>query len=117
MGSKMMNLVDRQRKAYNNQDLEGFLECYSDDIQVFMLQNDQKLTNSKTELATTMKTAFDSNPESNAQLVTRIEQGNLIVDQERITGHSGITEIRSISIYEITDNKISKLWFAGRTVS
>ena len=82
-----------------------------------MLQNDQKLTTSKTELATTMKSAFDSNPESNTQLVTRIEQGNLIVDQEKITGHSGISEMTSISIYEISDNKISKLWFGGRIVS
>lgn len=116
MGSEMMKLIDEQREAYNNQDLEGFLGCYSDTIEVYMLQNDQKLTNSKTELAATMKAAFDADPESHTELLARLEQGNLIIDQEKITGHSGLKEIRSISIYEIIDNKISKLWFGGRTV-
>ncbi|MHA2092129.1 MAG: nuclear transport factor 2 family protein [Candidatus Kariarchaeaceae archaeon] len=105
-----------QIEAYNSQDLESFLDCYTDDIKVYMLESNQLLTDGIQQLSETMKTAFVSNPESNSNILSTLTQGNLIVQKEEITGHIENKMIKTISIYEITDNKISKIWFGGRTV-
>jgi hypothetical protein len=111
-----MESTVRQIEAYNSQDLDTFLNCYTDDIKVYMLQNNQILTDGKQQLSETMKTAFESNPHSKSIVLETLTQGNLVVQKEEITGHIENKTIKSISIYEITDDKISKLWFGGRTV-
>ena len=111
-----MNPVDQQLDAYNNRDLAAFLACYSDDIQVFMLESGQQLTDGKAQLTQTMKTSFESNPNAQTLLVTRINQGNLIIDLEKITGYTEGKTITTIAIYEVQDDKITKLWFGGRSM-
>ena len=111
-----MNPVDQQLDAYNNRDLVTFLACYSDDIEVYMLESGQQLTDGKAQLSDSMKTSFESNPHAKTALVTRINQGNLIIDQEKITGYIEGKTITSIAIYEVQDDKITKLWFGGRSV-
>ncbi len=111
-----MNVPDKQIAAYNAQDLDAFLDCYTDDIKVYMLQSNQLLTDAIRQLSETMKTSFESNPNSKSIILETLTQGNLIIQKEEIQGHMENKTIKSISIYELTENKISKLWFGGRTV-
>ncbi len=111
-----MDLIDKQIKAYNEQNLDEFINCYSDDIQVFMLETNQKLTDGVEQLKETMKSSFEANPNAETLVESRIIQKNLVVDVETVLGHVEDKIIRAIAIYEITDNKISKLWFGGRTL-
>ncbi len=111
-----MTIVDDQIEAYNAQDIEKFLNCYADDVQVYMLEQGKMITDGKEHLRSVMTSAFEATPNSNTELISRMEQGNLIVDHERITGHETGKAIMSIAIYEISDKKISKLWFGGRSI-
>ncbi|MCE7735547.1 MAG: steroid delta-isomerase [Candidatus Heimdallarchaeota archaeon] len=111
-----MTIVDDQIEAYNSQDIENFLNCYSDDVQVYMLEQGKMITDGKGQLRTAMTSAFEAMPNSRTELISRITQGKLIVDHEKITGHEADKAILSIAIYEINDNKISKLWFGGRSI-
>ncbi len=72
--------------------------------------------NNNPQLSETMKTAFENNPNSKSIILETLIQGNLVIQKEEITGHVENKTIKTISIYEITDEKISKLWFGGRTV-
>lgn len=112
----MEDTVDNQIKAYNEQNIEDFLDCYSEDIQVYMLESNQKLTDGKDQLKATMLGSFESNPNAETLVESRITQNNIVIDVETVLGHIENKIIRAIAIYEITDNKISKLWFGSRTV-
>ena len=112
----MDSVVDKQIKAYNEQNIEDFLDCYSDEIQVYMLESNQKLTDGKDQLKATMLGSFKSNPNAETLVESRITQNNIVIDVETILGYIENKIIRAIAIYEITDSRISKLWFGGRTV-
>ncbi|OLS20716.1 MAG: hypothetical protein HeimC2_36170 [Candidatus Heimdallarchaeota archaeon LC_2] len=111
-----MDLIDRQIEAYNKQDIEEFIDCYSDNIEVYMLESNKKLTDGKEQLKKVMKASFVSKPKAKTLVESRLTQNNLVIDVEAVSGHEDGKLIRSIAIYEITDDKISKLWFGGRTV-
>lgn len=111
-----MTVVDEQKDAYNNQDIQKFLSCYTEDIQVYMLEQGKMITEGKEQLRAAMTSAFEATPDSRTMLISRMEQNNLIVDHEKITGHETGKAIYTIAIYEITNNKISKLWFGGRSI-
>ena len=111
-----MNIAEIQIEAYNSKDIKKFIKCYTNDIKVYMLQNNQLLTDGIENLSEIMKSDFDKNTESKSKILSSIIQGNLIVQQEEITGHIKGKTASTVSIYEITDDKISKLWFSGRKV-
>jgi hypothetical protein len=110
-----MNIVEKQLEAYNNQNLTEFLSYYDDNIKVSMLQSNQVLANDVAELKEIMESAFGKHATSYSQTIKTITQGNLVINQEKITGHEPGKIITTISIYEINDaNKITRLWFGGR---
>lgn len=111
-----MNIAKQQIEAYNSQDLNSFLVCYSEDIQVYMLHNNQLLTDGIEKLSEVMAKSFEDNPNAKSTIISTINQGNLVIQREEIKNHISDKTIRTISIYEITENKISKLWFGGRTL-
>jgi len=111
-----MNIVDKQIEAYNKRDLEAFLDCYAENIEVLMFESNQMLTKGKEQLRQTMSESFASKTDSKTIVISRISHNKLIIEIEEITGHIEGQVITSVSIYEITENKISKLWFGGRSV-
>ena len=72
-----MTIVDEQIEAYNKQDIEKFLNCYTDTLEVYMLEKDVKLTDGKDQLRTVMTAAFKANPESRTTVISRMNQSNL----------------------------------------
>ena len=110
----LMSIVDKQLEAFNKQDLTTFLTCYADDIQVFHLESNNMITSGITQLEDVMKKSFSSNKTSHTAVVSRMYQNNLIINQEKITGHVEGKTITTISIYELKNDKISKVWFGGR---
>ena len=111
-----MDVAKLQIEAYNSQDLESFLACYTDNVQVYMLHNNQLLTDGIEKLSEVMVKSFMENPDARSTIISTIKQGNLIIQREEIKNHISDKIIRTISIYEVTENKISKLWFGGRTL-
>lgn len=76
-----MSIVDQSRQAYNDRDLEAFLAYYDKEIQVFILKSNQSLTSGKEQLKTTMQAAFTTQPRSKTILVSRMEQGKLLISK------------------------------------
>ena len=80
-----------------------------------MLQTGQMITDGKEQLHNIMKESFEKDKNSKTTVLSKIVQGNLIINQEEIIGHMKDKIVRTISIYEIENGFIQKLWFGGRT--
>ncbi|MHA2296794.1 MAG: nuclear transport factor 2 family protein [Candidatus Hodarchaeales archaeon] len=111
-----MNPVDKQLDAFNKKDLAVFLDCYSDDVQAFMLESNQLISQGKDQLKKSMQESFNAKPEAKTSVLSRINQNNLVIDLEKIIGYVEGKVVTSIAIYEVINSKIAKIWFGGRLI-
>lgn len=103
------SVVQKQLEAYNAKDLETFLDCYSDEIEVFDHPN-TLIMSGKERMRNHYRNLFDSYPSMRCNLVNRMISGNIVIDHEQIKGRTeGILE--AIAIYEVVDERIQKVWF------
>jgi hypothetical protein len=56
---------------------------------------------------------FESSPGLKAELVARVVQGRIVVDQELITGSLGGETRSAVALYEVGETKIERMWFVA----
>lgn len=111
MENKAELLAQKQLEAYNTQDLEEFLSVYSDTVLIMEFPSNKVVTNGIDEMRVRYRKLFNEHPNNHAELLTRIVHGNKVVDHELITGRVDSDVKRAVAIYEINEEKISKVWF------
>jgi hypothetical protein len=111
MENKAEVLAQKQLEAYNNQDLEGFLSVYSDNVLIMEFPSNKVVTNGIDEMRVRYRKLFNEHPNNHAELLARIVHGNKVVDHELVTGRVNSDVKRAVAIYEINEEKISKVWF------
>ena len=101
-------LAQRQLNAYNLRNIEAFLEPYADDVEIYSYPNtlDYK---GKELMRKGYTNLFKNTPNLHCELKSRIVQGNVVIDKERIQFGDKIIEV--IAIYHIENNKIAKVYF------
>lgn len=104
-------LAQKQLDAYNAQDLEGFLSVYSENVKIMEFPSNTITTNGIAEMRERYGTLFKENPHNHAALLSRIVKGNKVIDHEHVTGRADGIERQAVAIYEIENDKISKVWF------
>lgn len=104
-----MNVVERQLKAYNEKDIDRFMECYAENVHVYAFPNTIRMSSNE-EMRVHYKKLFDTYPNMNAEIVKRVEKAPYVIDHERITGRSE-EPLHATAIYEIKDDIITKVWF------
>lgn len=109
-------IVDRQLQAFNDKDLDAFLDCYSDDVICRMLESEKILTEGKEQLKDTMKSSFESKLDAKSILISRINHNDLVIDHEKLENYLEGKVIKTVAIYEVKDGKISNLWSTNRTI-
>jgi hypothetical protein len=102
--------VQRQLDAYNARDLERFLSEYADDIVVYRPPAAAPAIVGKAAFAAHYANNRFNLPELHAQLLNRIVSGNIVVDQEQVTGLPGGV-MAAIAVYQVRDGKIQAVWF------
>lgn len=102
-------LVQRQLNAYNARDLEAFLEPYAEDVELYDYTTGKLLGKGKDKMRKDYA-FFKQVPELHCEIKARIVQGNIIIDQEKVTGFNG-PALEATAIYHIAGNKISKVYF------
>ena len=110
------DIVDKQLNAFNEKDIDKFLECYSDEIHVSILETGDVLTTGMDQLKKSMEQSFKSKPKSETLLIERIKQKDLVINLEKILNYIEGKVVNVVSIYEVKDKKITRLWFSNRTV-
>ena len=107
--STPLELVEHQLAAYNDRNLERFLEVFSDDIEVTRLPGTVTAIVGKAALAKFYGENRFSLPALHAEIVNRIVMGSKIVDHERITG-IGPEPIEIIVTYAVENGAIRRMW-------
>jgi imidazolonepropionase-like amidohydrolase len=101
-------LVQRQLNAYNARNLEAFLEPYAEDVELYTFP-DKLLSKGKAAMRT-LYAFFGQVPNLHCEIKKRIIQGNVIIDNESVTGFGNKT-LEAVAIYHIEGNKIKKVYF------
>jgi hypothetical protein len=102
-------VVQLQLDAYNAGDLQRFVACYSDQIQVFRPPAPEPILVGKTAFADYYATQRFNRPGLHAQLVNRMVLGRRVIDHERIVG-VGDQPLEMAVVYEVVDGVIETVW-------
>ncbi|KLN60126.1 hypothetical protein WH96_13115 [Kiloniella spongiae] len=105
-----VELAEKQLAAYNNHDLDAFCDCFSEDVEVQFLIDDEVLFRGKSALKVTYAERF-SHPGLHAKLLNRIAVGRAVVDEEEVTGLVNGLSLHVLAIYEIEHGLICKVRF------
>lgn len=102
-------LVQQQVNGYNARDIEAFLEPYAEDVQVYIYPGQWQYTG-KEAMRTRYRTMFEKTPQLHCEIVERIVMGNVVIDQERVTGRAE-GPLQAVAIYTVQNGKISRVEF------
>jgi imidazolonepropionase-like amidohydrolase len=101
-------LVQRQVNAYNQRNIEAFLEPYDDEVEVYTFP-DKLRYKGKDKMRKSYAGMFEETPNLHCNVVSRIIKGNVVIDQEKVQFLDEV--IKAVAIYHIENNKIKKVYF------
>ncbi|MGO3183530.1 MAG: nuclear transport factor 2 family protein [Aequorivita sp.] len=104
-------VVQKQLDAYNQRDLDKFLATYSNEIEIYNFGENTSFIDGIEHLRKVYTEVYNDSPNLNASIKNRIVFDNKIIDQEEVTGRSGIKLLKVIAIYEVELDLISKVTF------
>jgi hypothetical protein len=102
--------VQRQLDAYNARDLERFVAEYADDVVVYRPPAAEPVITGKAALGAHYAKHRFNLPELHARLLNRIVSGNIVVDQEEVTGVPGGV-MAAVAVYRVERGRIQAVWF------
>jgi len=103
------SIVDRQLDAYNRQDLETFISCFSADVTIIR-DGSEDIQRGRDTMRKNYAAMFARFPQNHCTLLQRMVVGNHAVDEELIDGREG-KPFRTIAVYTIRDGLISEVRF------
>lgn len=106
-----MDPIDRQLDAYNARDLERFLECYAEDVEVKDANGDVVMVG-REAVAAMYGTLFQQSPALHCTVGNRIRVGRYVIDEEHVTGFvlEGFPEeVHAAVVYQVGDGLIRKV--------
>ncbi len=106
-----LRLVDEQVDAYNARDIDRFVACYADDVIVEDAAG-RVLIRGTDELRQSYGPFFEANPSLRGEILHRVELGEYVVDEERITGW-GPEPIHAVVVYHLNGDRIDHVRLIG----
>lgn len=112
MTTDTIAIVEKQLEAYNQTDLEGFMACYTPDVQLFDLHTHELLASGQEAMRKIYRQRF-ANPGLHAHIAQRMVLGNFVIDHEQISGFPDKEDQihEAIAIFHVVDGLIDKAWF------
>jgi hypothetical protein len=105
----MHDPIEAQLAAYNAQDVDALLACYTDDC-IVEDGAGNRLMSGKEEMRSRYQTLFASSPQLHADVVHRIRIGEYVIDEERITGRVPALN-HAVVIYHLRNGLIDHIRF------
>lgn len=110
-GPSAGELAQRQLDAYNAHDVEAFVLCYAEDVEVRRLPGGEAVATGREELRRTYGDLFRDRPGRRAELTGRIACGDFCVDHERVDDGPGTPVRMAVAIYQCEGGLIRRVWF------
>lgn len=101
-------VVEKQLEAYNNRDIEAYVNVFAEDVKVYDFPNKLRYQGRK-EMKRRYGVFFENTKDLHCKIVKRIENGNIVIDEESVT-INGRT-VSAVAIYEIKDGRIITVTF------
>ncbi len=103
-------IAQQQLNAYNAHDIEAFLAPYAEDVKIYNFPGELVMSG-KDAMRSTYGSLFERSTDLHCRLVSRIVQGNTVIDQEEVIFHKGEPLLKAIAIYKIQNDKIQEVYF------
>jgi hypothetical protein len=101
-----------QLDAYNQGDIDAFVACYAEGVQIFDLRSGDLLGEGGDYLRETYGDLFARAPDLHATVTSRTVVGNVAFDHEVVTGRGDPEPLLAMAIYEVDgDGLIARVWF------
>jgi len=104
------DLAEQQLKAYNQRNIDAFLEPYSDSVKVYEFP-DKLMYKGKETMRKSYAEMFKGFPELNCTLKSRVVVGNTVIDEEKVFIKKGMPLIHAVAIYKVALGKIQEVYF------
>ena len=78
--------AQRQLDAYNDKDIDAFLDCYTDDIELTHQHSGEVFCKGKVEMRAIYGSMFNRCPDLLCIIVKRIVCGEFAIDEELVNG-------------------------------
>lgn len=102
--------AQRQLDAYNAGDIDAFVVCFHDDVELFDLISGERMGRGRAHLRATYGALFERYPDMHAAVTNRTIVGNVAFDREVVTGRGA--PIHAMAVYEVDDAElITRVWF------
>lgn len=101
-------IVQKQLDAYNDRDIENFLQTYTEDVELYDFPA-KKTSQGQKEMREGYTGFFESTPDLQCKIKNRIVIGNKVIDEEFITMNGNNFSV--VAIYEVQNGKIAKVTF------
>lgn len=101
-------IVQKQVEAYNQKNLDAFMDCYSDDVKIYTFPHTLDVEG-KAKMREQYAQFFNGAKTLHCTVVKRIVSGNRIIDEESVQYNT--TTFSGIAIYEVKDGKIISVTF------
>jgi hypothetical protein len=103
-------VVQRQVEAYNRRDLNAFVACYSDAVEIFRMPATEPTLSGRKQIAEFYASQRFGIAGLKAEILDRIVSGRKVVDHERVHG-LGTDPKELIAVYDVVDGLIRRVWF------
>ncbi|MCF3651574.1 nuclear transport factor 2 family protein [Synoicihabitans lomoniglobus] len=102
-------IVSRQLEAYNRQDVDAFVACFSPDVEI-VRDGSPDVQHGRETMRQNYAAMFARFPQNQATVTQRMVVGQHAVDEELVEGRDG-PPFRTIAVYTITAGLISHVRF------
>jgi len=103
-------VVQKQLETYNNRDINGFMSVISENITMHDFSSGEITLEGYANCKKVYADLFEASPKLHSKILTRTVFDNKVIDHEYITGRKGSdTPIELVLIYEVNDEKITKI--------
>ncbi|MEC3966723.1 nuclear transport factor 2 family protein [Flagellimonas halotolerans] len=101
-------IIQKQVKAFNSRDLDGFVACFADNVLVQRFPN-EKMYQGISTMRDNYERFFENVKSSSVEVVNRIILGNTIIDEEKtkVDGRDG----HQVAIYQVENGLIASMTF------
>ena len=101
-------IVQQQVEAYNARDIDGFVDTYAAEIEIYNEQGEMTIKGHE-ELRVVYQMLFESTPDLLCEIVNRITINNKVIDKEKVRFNGKFVE--AVAVYEVENGKIVKVSF------
>lgn len=101
-------VVQRQIEAYNQRDIDSFVDCYGEQAIVVDLTQNEVLAENRTEIRDHYGELFNTVPDLHCEIHDKFQVGEYVALDEHFTamGESG----NALAVYQVRDGRIHGLW-------